>query len=299
MIWNVLGPVRSRGIRCVMTVHDFKLVCPTYRLVDGDGRHCTACVGASVVNVVRRRCQGGSRTHSALLAVEAGLHRALRSYESVDVLLCPSRYSAEILRQGGFGAQVAHLPLGYDATAIEPAATPGTGVLYAGRLSREKGVHHLIEAVAELDATLTICGDGLERSALSALGAARLGTRIRFTGHVAHEQVLELMRAARVVAVPSTWVENQPLVVLDAMAAGVAVVAGRTPALVELVEATGAGPCVDASDSRALAAALAGYLSDATRATAAARSGRQYVRRVHEMEHHLDSLEEFYRRRDR
>jgi glycosyltransferase involved in cell wall biosynthesis len=294
----VLAPIRTRGIRCVMTAHDYKLVCPTYRLVDGDGAHCTACVGGSVANVVRRRCQGGSVAKSSVLMLESGLHRRLGSYRGIDTLLCPSAFMAEQLRLGGYGDAVLHLPLGHDAAAIDAGTGCGAGVLYAGRLSREKGVHLLIDAMAQVSGDLTICGDGPERAELERLGAERLGERMRFLGHVSHAVVLDQMRAAAVVVVPSTWAENQPLVVLDAMACGVAIVAGNTPALAELVEGSGAGVCVNAADSGALSRAIASFVDDQAAAAAAGRRGRSYVLDHHDMDRHLDALDREYRLAD-
>ena len=136
---SVLQPVRRRRIRTVLTVHDYKLVCPTYRLVDGHGQHCEACVSGSVLNVVRRRCQGGSRAQSAVLMLESGTHRRLNAYGPVGTFLCPSRYLAGLLGRSRYGSRALHLPLGYDVTGVTARERPGSGVVYGGRLSPEKG----------------------------------------------------------------------------------------------------------------------------------------------------------------
>jgi glycosyltransferase involved in cell wall biosynthesis len=292
---SVLRPVRRAGIPVVMTVHDYKLVCPTYRLVDGEQQHCEACVDGSVVNVVRRRCQGGSRMQSAALMVESGLHRRFGAYGPIDTFLCPSTYMAELLRRGGFGERVEHLPYGYDLQTIAPRTTTGAGIVFGGRLSREKGVDHLIEAVRLIDdVALTICGDGPLRDELEHRGREALGSRVSFLGHLGRSELLDRFRSAAVVAVPSVWAENQPLSVIEAMACGTPVVAGDSPALQEMVIPGISGTTVDPRDHRALAAALERFVRDVGYQASISASTRANVERVHEMEAHLDRLEHLY-----
>ena len=56
---SILAPVRRAGVRCVMTLHDYKLACPSYQMLD-HGRLCDACVEGSLLNAARRRCKSGS-----------------------------------------------------------------------------------------------------------------------------------------------------------------------------------------------------------------------------------------------
>ena len=303
---SVLRPLRRAGIPVVMTIHDFKLVCPTYRLVDGSGSHCEACVGSSplgVVNVVRRRCQGGSAVQSAVLMVESGLHRAIGAYDPVDAFLCPSAYMSELLRRGGHGDRVREVPYGYDLASIPARTEPGTGVVFAGRLSWEKGLDHLIEALTLLpEVELTVCGDGPQRAEWKALAADKLPGRARFLGHLDRAEVLERLRGAAVTAVPSVWAENQPLSIIEAMASGVPVVAGDAPALQEMVRPGITGLTADPRDPRALADALATFVHDPALQRRIATSARARAEEIHDMDRHLRRLDEIYdelRRRPR
>jgi glycosyltransferase involved in cell wall biosynthesis len=292
---SVLRPVARRRIPAVMTVHDYKLVCPTYRLLDAAGQSCERCVGGSVVNVVRHRCQSGSRAQSAVLMVESGLHRRLGAYDPIGAFLCPSEYLTGLMARAGYGDRVRHLPLGCELSSVRARTGTGTGVVYGGRLSAEKGVDHLLAAVARTDdLTLTVCGDGPQRAQLEAQGRALLGDRVRFLGHIDRSALLGIIATASVVAVPSVWAENQPLMVIDALACGVPVVSGDAPALRELVRDGVSGIAVDARDHGALAAALQHFEHDLVAQAAIGRSARAFVAARHDMDTHLDALEGIY-----
>lgn len=294
---SVLRPIRRAGIPIVMTMHDYKLVCPTYRLIDGEHQQCEACVGGSVRNVVARRCQGGSRAQSAVLMLESGWHRTIGAYDAVDRFLCPSAYLADMMRRGGFGERVVEFPNGYDLDSITLRTTTGRHVVFGGRLSWEKGVDHLIRAIALLDdVPLVVCGDGPQRTELEQLAERLVPGRVTFLGHVGRHGVLEQFALAAVVAVPSVWAENQPLTIIEAMACGVPVVSGNAPALHEMVRPGISGLAVDARDHAALATALTTFVDDPDLQRSIAVTARAHAEATHDMTRHLDALESEYLR---
>ncbi len=113
-------------------------------------------------------------------------------------------------------------------------------LLYVGRLSPQKRVHILIEALAQMNSnvTLTIVGDGETYGELKALvGRLRL-TNVRFEGRKDASELRQYLREADAFIVASE-VEGMPLSVLEAMAAGLPVIAARVPGLTELVRNVG------------------------------------------------------------
>jgi glycosyltransferase involved in cell wall biosynthesis len=168
-------------------------------------------------------------------------------------------------------------------------------VLYAGRLSYEKGVDVLVQAVARLgSARLEVAGDGPQRPALEALAAAAVPGRVRFHGRVAKPGLLELMRSAAVVVMPSRCHENQPMAVLEAFASGVPVVATSLGGLPELVEPGRLGDITPPDNPAALAAALARLLDDPRRAQAMGRAARAAAEERFAPQRHLEQLELLY-----
>lgn len=296
---SILKPVHERGIASVMTLHDYKLICPTYQLLD-DGKICEACLPGRFGQAVKRRCNRGSLVGSTLSALELSVHTRMGAYAGIDALLCPSDFLRAKMVQGGIAPErLVHLTNFCDLTTVHPATGPGHGVVYAGRLSPEKGVDVLVDAVAHLPQGLpvTIAGDGAERAALEQRARERgVADRIAFLGRVPAEQLHEVMRAAAVVVAPSRWYENQPMTVLEAFGCARPVVASDLGGLPELVTDGVSGALVPHDDPRALAAALTRVASDPAAAHRMGLRGREDAVRRHAIDAHLDQLHAVYER---
>ncbi len=293
---SVLAAARSAGVPCLLTLHDYKLACPSYQLLDA-GARCDACVSGGPLQAARRRCKGGSLAASTLLAVESWLHRELRAYDPVQVFVSPSRFLADVMRRAGvFPDRMRVVNHFVDARALPVKQTPGGGVVFAGRLSAEKGVDVLIEAAAALPSgvPVDIAGDGPARPALEELAARRAPGRIRFHGRLDKATLHGLVRRAAVAAVPSRWHENQPMAVLEAMACGVPVVGTDLGGLPELIVDGVDGAVVPADDPAALAEALRQVLADPDRAFQLGRAGRAKIERDFTPAAHLSGLRELY-----
>jgi glycosyltransferase involved in cell wall biosynthesis len=292
---SILGPLARRRIPAVMTLHDYKLACPTYRFLD-NGELCQACLGGHFAQAVRRRCKDGSLGSSAAMAAELAIHTAVRAYRHVQVFVCPSRFMAGRMAAAGvFPDRLRWVP-----HFVEPAPERGveaaTAVVFAGRLSPEKGVDTLLEAVGRLpaDVRLDVAGDGPDRARLDRL-AAHLGDgRVRFLGRVDAETVDALISDAAAVVVPSRWYENQPMVVLEAFARGVPVVASDLGGTPELVRHGSDGFLVPPDDPASLAAALRALVDDPARARAMGKAARERALTDFAPDVHLARLDEVY-----
>ena len=172
-----------------------------------------------------------------------------------------------------------------DAAAVRaelgiPAGAPVVGTV--GRLTRQKGYADLIEAAALLvarapDVRFLIVGDGELRPELEARAEALgLAGRIVFAG--ARPDVERVLRAMDVFAISSLW-EGLPTVVMEAMAAGVPVVATDIPGNNDLVSHGGTGWLVPVGDPRAMADRLSLALTDPARGAVIARARAEVEQR--------------------
>ncbi|MER7166921.1 glycosyltransferase [Micromonospora sp. NPDC000207] len=293
---SVLAATRVARVPAVMTLHDYKLACPSYQMLDR-GRVCDACVTGGPLRAARRRCKDGSLAASSLLAVESWLHRSTGAYAPVQAFVSPSRFLAGVMRRAGvFPDRIHVVPHFVDVAATAVKQTPGGSVVFAGRLSPEKGVDVLIEAVAQLPdgVRLDVAGDGPARADLTDLAARRAPGRVRFHGRLDKARLQDLLRSGAVAAVPSRWNENQPMAVLEAFACGLPVVATDLGGLPELVTSGVDGRVVAADDPTALADGLRDVLADRQRAYRWGQAGRDRVERDFSPQAHLRRLREVY-----
>lgn len=293
---SVLRPLMERRIPAVMTVHDYKLVCPSYQLLD-HGKICEACLGGHFHHAPLRRCKDGSVAASLAVAVELAVHTRLGAYRPVTRFICPSRFMRDKLAAGGvFPDRLRWVPHFVDASTVGVKEQPGAGVIAAGRLSAEKGFDTLIRAVAGLrpDARLDLAGDGPARQDLERLAADVAPGRVRFHGRLAKPELHQLMRGAAVMAVPSRWHENQPMIVLEAFACGLPVVGSDLGGIPELIEPGVDGELAPADDAPAWRAALDGILAHPDRALTMGRAARAKVELEFGAERHLAAVEQIY-----
>lgn len=297
---SILPVLEAAGIPVVMTLHDYKLVCPNYSLF-AHGTYCYRCEGDRFYNAPLTRCCDGSLAKSALLALEATWQKLTDVYDSISRFVAPSRFMRDTMVAAGYAERrVAYVP-GFMPAGNGPAPDDGVGqglpdrfVLYFGRLSAEKGVGVLLDAVAQLpEVPLVVCGDGPLHEALAARGAEIGADRIRFTGHVSQAAIRALLERAAAVVVPTLSPENAPYTVLEAAAAAVPVIVSDMGGLPEMADVV-AGRVVPVGDVPALAEQIDRVWREGARARAAAREGSEAARAYFAKDTHMDRIEAVY-----
>lgn len=253
---SILGLLKRRGVPTVLTLHDLKIACPAYNMLARDGV-CERCKGGKLYNVVTNRCIGGSALMSAVVGLEALLHKLLGSYRRcVDLFIVPSQFYIDKFCEWGMPRSLfRHIPNFVDLAGFEPRYRPGSSFLYFGRVIRQKGVATLVRAAAQAGVTLQIAGTGPELESVREL-AIQLGASVSFLGHLGGEALRETVRNARAVVLPSEWYENAPVSVLEAYALGKPVIGARIGGIPELVRENVTGVSFESGNVAALAAAL-------------------------------------------
>lgn len=220
----------------VATLHNYRRNCLNAYLFR-EGAPCLDCVGRTPWRGVVRRCYRGSVAASAALALATVRDRSSGSMvDSVDRFLVLSDFAAEMAVASGIpgDALVRHDNFVFDPGPRSSPPHLSDTVLAVGRLSPEKGFGALLDMWARLGMPglrLVVVGDGPERRRLE----ARADRSVRFTGRLDSAEVLRLMLASRALLFPSRWFEGQPLVLIEAMAAGLSIVSSDHPPLRELL----------------------------------------------------------------
>jgi len=158
-------------------------------------------------------------------------------------------------------------------------ARDGQRLLFVGRLMPQKGVEHLVHALASMksQASLDIVGDGPARSSLGHL-AQQLGvaSRIRWHGQLSQSALPELYQRAAAVVVPSVD-EGLGLVAVEALLCETPVVAFDSGGLRDVIQHNKTGLLVKPGDRAALASALDDLLARDGRGSDLGRAGRLYA----------------------
>ncbi|MCH8506507.1 MAG: glycosyltransferase family 4 protein, partial [Ectothiorhodospiraceae bacterium] len=177
-------------------------------------------------------------------------------------VVSPSKFLASLVRRQ-INLPIQIIPNGYSREPPGSESSKRPLVLVVSRLFPRKGVQHFLEAIRELDCDweFVIAGDGPYMPELRAL-AATVRPNVRFTGFIDQTALHQLYEQARILVFPSIK-ENFPMVLLEGMSAGCAVITTDADGCAEVV--SDAGLVVPAGSPASLKAALLALINDPAR----------------------------------
>lgn len=288
---SIIGSAKKLGVPVVLTLHDYKPVCPTYNRLR-HGKPCSNCLAGDFSNVLLNRCADGSIGKSALLYAEATLQRFIGSYENVDIFIAPSSYMQQSIMHRIPEDRIKQLYNGIDTNEIQSGGNDDNYVLFLGRLVPEKGIETLLNAHANSSVgwRLLVAGTGPMDSVLKVQYNPSI-----FVGHLHGKALKSLIDNASVVVVPSEWYENCPMSVLEAMAYGKPVVGTKMGGLPELVQDGKTGLLFEAGNVSELTAALDRLMSSADLRAQMGKAGRQRAEAMFSLEIHNAGLMDIYK----
>lgn len=207
----------------ILTLHNYRLFCPT-AIPMRDGQVCTECLDKrSPMPSMIHGCYRGSRAATLPLAFSVGLHRALGTWtKQVDAFICLSEFQRELMIEAGLPREKVH---------VKPNFYPGNPdvvawrerkpyVVFAGRLTAEKGVISLLRAWQAWGAAapeLRLVGDGELRPELERMAT---GLPVRFLGQLSADEAQAQIAGARLLMLSSECFEGFPMVIREAFAFG-------------------------------------------------------------------------------
>jgi len=282
---SILLSAARRGVPVVQTVHDFHHVCPGDVMLRGGAVACEPrrCRRLWYGPAVSNRCVRGSRFASAVSAAETSFQRTRGAYErSVRRFISPSSFLARALVEGGWRIPCDVVP---NAVPLSPVGGGGDFVLYAGRLSPEKGVEVFLKAARMAGVRAVVAGEGPLGRDLRTLFPEAV-----FRGRLDAVTVADLIGQSLACVVPSTCYENAPMSVLEPMAAGVPVVASRIGGIPEIVEDGVNGILLEPGNVEQLAIALVRLKNDPALAAGMGAAARRRIADHFSPEQHLSAL---------
>lgn len=253
--WFKLSPaplwyLRSTPAARIVTLHNYRLVCLNASLLRDDGR-CTDCLGRFPWPGIRHRCYRGSAVASTAAAASIGVHRTLRTWTAqVERLVVPTDLARRTLVAGGLATERVTVKHHFVADPGPRLDTPSVRrqVVYAGRLSPEKGLRALVAAWTTTDTSgmeLVLIGEGPLTGELAAAGDS-----VRVEPWMSRSRLGDVLLQSRAAVMPSPMFETFGLAAAEAMAAGIPVVTMAGSAAQEVVGPNAPAP-VDPDEARA------------------------------------------------
>lgn len=242
---SFLDVCSSKKIPIVMSVHDYSLICPNYKLFS-HGHIDEGCKKNYFHDAFNRSIKN-SFLGSVTCAFELWFHhKVLRIYEkSISAYLCPSEFVKNKLIEFGFPKEKVLL-LRYFLETPQSAMDSSDSfhqitryILAYGRLSEEKGFELLIHAMKNLkeDVTLKIAGSGPDEERLKKITKElQLENRVEFLGWKTGDEFCELRKNAACIVVPSIWHDPSPFSVLESLCFGKLVIGFRVGGITEMLE---------------------------------------------------------------
>ena len=237
-IHSYLSPVlatiaKESNLRIVWTLHDYKLICPSYSCLKNK-KTCELCF-ENKFNVLSEKCMKNSLVASMIAYLEAIYWNKSKLESSVDTFICPSAFMRSKMIEGGFS----HLKLKTlhnfcnEMPSFNQKIRDNNFYLYVGRLSYEKGLETLLEVANKNKRKLFIAGTGPLEVELKLKYSAI--DNIKFLGHLNKEKLNNYIKDSKFVVIPSEWYENNPLSGIESLLLGTPLLGANIGGIPELI----------------------------------------------------------------
>ena len=246
LMWGQISPsifpiLKKYHIPIIFTVHDYRMVCPAYSFKDGKGRICEACTGKHFYRCFTHKCTKGSYFLSIFMAAEMYFrNKYFNPNNYIDGLLYVSDFARKKHEQ--YMPTFKNKPnivLHNFSTSIADSGryVSDKYFLFLGRLSEEKGIITLMNAMKENPKSrLKIVGSGPLKDKLKEYKKQNKLNNIEFLGYKSGEELTNLKKQAYFVIVPSEWYENNPMAIIESYAEGVPAIGSRIGGIPEIIE---------------------------------------------------------------
>jgi glycosyltransferase involved in cell wall biosynthesis len=227
----------EEGIPVVQTLHNYRLLCPASTFFR-DGNVCEDCLGKPVPwPGVLHSCYRGSKPASAAVAVMLATHNYKQTWnQTVSAYIALTGFARNKFIEGGFPAEKIFVKPNYLQTDPGPGDGKGNYALFVGRLTPEKGISTLLEAWRQIGngLPLQIAGDG--PLAADVEKAGRELEAVTWLKWLPRAEILQRMKDASVLILPSTWYEGFPMIIAEAFAVGLPVIASNLGSMSTIVD---------------------------------------------------------------
>ena len=286
---SVLWAAKKEKVPVVVTLHNYRLICAN-GLFYRDDRPCEKCVGKLFPwPAVTYRCYRNNRLQTLLVALSMFFHRLIGSWNIPHYFIAPTSFAAQKLSSLIPETRLVIKP--HFATAYSSTFVPKNNhAVFVGRLSAEKGFDWLLDSWRTLKANipLDIIGDGEIPE--------EVDPRITFHGRLEPEKLRALLAQAAVAVIPSRCYETFSNIVVEAFAAGTAVIAPTNTAPASLIAVGETGSLFPRDDVVAFQSLIEEYTNDVARAEREGKNALAEYQQKYQAKETIDMLLAIYQR---
>ena len=294
---SILHVFKKYNIPVVMTMHDYKLVCASYAMLSKN-KVCELCKNGRHYHCFLEGCVKDSKTKSLLNTIEMFLHHTiLHIYDLIDVFISPSMFLKNKMEEMGFRKKIFHLKFFIDLKLFQPQYNwIENSIVYFGRLSREKGLFTLLDAVKDIpNVNLKIIGEGALKESLVSEIRNRALQNVQLVGFKSGEDLRNEIKKSMFIVVPSTWYENYPFTVVEGFALGKPVIGSRIGGITEMIQDHETGMTFEVANAEALREKISVLLSNPEKIVSMGKKARIFVEQELNVERHYENLLGIYK----
>ena len=288
---SILPIAKQLGIPVVMTVHNYRLVCPT-GLHYSHGQICMKCIQGREYWCIRRNCEDNI-IKSTGYALRNWWSRKRRYYiDNISVFSCLTEFQRDnLIRAGIDAAKINVVPNMVEAPSVQSRNNEGRYVGFSGRLSIEKGINTLI-AVATKNKDIRFSAAGSFSSIPDI--ETQVPSNFSLLGHCNNVELKEFYENARFIVLPSVCFEGFPTVILEAMLLGKAVICSNIGGLPDIVDDGVTGLLAEPGDKNDLSEKIRKLWNEPELCRKMGAAGRAKALREYSKQKHYERLIAIY-----
>jgi glycosyltransferase involved in cell wall biosynthesis len=237
---SILSVFKKYNIPVVMSVHEYRMLCPAYIMRDNEGNTCEKCADGNYFHCIIGKCTKKNLLYSSIAALECFIRDNFFSYEEhIDKFIMVSQFILDkhIQYKPSLKSKSEQIYNFIDLNNYSPNFSHDNYYLYFGRLSREKGVMTLLNVWRNFpDLRLKIVGGGeLENDVRQFIDKYEM-SNVELVGYLNGDALFDVVKRSKFIFVPSEWYENNPMNVIESFALGKPVIGANIGGIPELIQ---------------------------------------------------------------
>lgn len=232
---SVIFAIEKSGVPYVQTLHNYRLICPSAILFNDGKLFLDSIKQKFPWSAVKAGVYRNSKLLTAWVAFAIKMHQWLGTWKKASKYIVLTEHAKQIFLDANIGMtenQITVKP-NFSTSKYQPSVIPSGDFLFMGRLSEEKGISVLLDAFSTLPYRVKIAGDGPLKQMV--IDFCSRHENMEYVGSLNRDQVFPYLASGIALIFPSTWYEGMPMVLIEALASGLPVIASKIGAMKEMI----------------------------------------------------------------